>query len=211
MHIKRRSHCVCPNCLSGLNSGSGNVQQRSHSCHYPGCGKVYYTIKLLQTPMYKPHLFPHQPVPFSTWFYMVGREDKRTNNRTMFPTLKNNAAAGYQGPVKIELLKSADLLYKIRFQNQLKALWFLMGSLPPLFYHYNYTYNFMYSGKQKKNNLNLKVPSVTQILQNDLINIGLEVCNNCSASVWKKNPCPQMSPTSKVKFWLKLVLWHLVE
>ena len=27
------------------------------------------------------------------------------NNRTMFPTLKNNAAASYQGPVKIELLK----------------------------------------------------------------------------------------------------------
>ncbi|KAL9980491.1 hypothetical protein ACROYT_G009091 [Oculina patagonica] len=38
---KRRSHCVCPNCISGLNSGTGNVQQRSHSCHYPGCGKVY--------------------------------------------------------------------------------------------------------------------------------------------------------------------------
>ncbi|PFX20516.1 uncharacterized protein LOC111336803 [Stylophora pistillata] len=38
---KRRSHCVCPNCLNGLNSGTGNVQQRSHSCHYPGCGKVY--------------------------------------------------------------------------------------------------------------------------------------------------------------------------
>ena len=28
----------------------------------------------------------------------------------MLPTLKNNAAAGYQGPVKIELLKSAGLL-----------------------------------------------------------------------------------------------------
>ena len=41
---------------------------------------------------------------------MVGRENKRTNNRTMFPTLKNNAAAGYQGPVKIELLKGADQL-----------------------------------------------------------------------------------------------------
>ena len=33
--------------------------------------------------------------------YMVGREDKRTNNRTMFPALKNNAAAGYKGPVKV--------------------------------------------------------------------------------------------------------------
>ena len=28
----------------------------------------------------------------------------------MFPGLKNNAAAGYQGPVKIELLKGAGLL-----------------------------------------------------------------------------------------------------
>ena len=42
--------------------------------------------------------------------YMVGREDKTTNNRTMLPTLKNNAAAGYQGPVKTELLKGAGLL-----------------------------------------------------------------------------------------------------
>ena len=42
---KRRSHCVCPNCVSGLNSGSGNVQQKSHSCHYPGCGKVGFSIK----------------------------------------------------------------------------------------------------------------------------------------------------------------------
>lgn len=41
MPVKRRSHCVCPNCLSGLNSVTENVQQRSHSCHYPGCGKVY--------------------------------------------------------------------------------------------------------------------------------------------------------------------------
>ena len=37
--------------------------------------------------------------------YMVGQEDKRTNNRTMFPTLKYDAAAGYKDPVKIELLK----------------------------------------------------------------------------------------------------------
>ena len=41
---------------------------------------------------------------------MVGREDKRTNNSTMLPTLKNNAAAGYQGPVQIELLKGTDIL-----------------------------------------------------------------------------------------------------
>ena len=50
-----------------------------------------------------------QPTPFAT-SYMVGGEDKRTNNRTMIPTLKNNAAAGYQGPAKTELLKGAGLL-----------------------------------------------------------------------------------------------------
>ena len=38
---------------------------------------------------------------------MVDREDKRTNNRTMLPTLKDNTAVGYQGPVKIKLLKGA--------------------------------------------------------------------------------------------------------
>ena len=42
--------------------------------------------------------------------YVVGQEDKRMNNRTILPTLRNNAAAGYQGPVKIELLKGAGLL-----------------------------------------------------------------------------------------------------
>ena len=48
---------------------------------------------------------------------MVGREDNRTNNRIILPNLKKEkekkkkkAAAGYQGPVKIELLKGADLL-----------------------------------------------------------------------------------------------------
>ena len=39
--------------------------------------------------------------------HMVVREDKRTNNRTMLPALKNNAAC--QGPVKIELLKGTGL------------------------------------------------------------------------------------------------------
>ena len=53
-----------------------------------------------------------QPAQFAL-SYMVGREDKRTNNRTMLPTLKNNAAAGYKGPVKIELLKGAGLLFKL--------------------------------------------------------------------------------------------------
>ena len=41
---------------------------------------------------------------------MIGREHKRTNNRTMLPALKNNAAAGYQGPAKIELLEGAGVL-----------------------------------------------------------------------------------------------------
>ena len=50
-----------------------------------------------------------RPVPFAP-SYMVGREDKRTSNRTMLPTLKNNAAAGYQGSVKTELLKGAGVL-----------------------------------------------------------------------------------------------------
>ena len=34
------------------------------------------------------------------------------NNRAMFPTLKKSAAAGYEDPVKIELLKGAGLLSK---------------------------------------------------------------------------------------------------
>ena len=41
---------------------------------------------------------------------MVGREDKRMNNRTMLPALKNNAATDYVGPVKFELLMGAGLL-----------------------------------------------------------------------------------------------------
>ena len=47
--------------------------------------------------------------------YMVGQEDKRTNNRTVLPTPKNNATAGYQGPLKIELLKGAGLLFHVKF------------------------------------------------------------------------------------------------
>ena len=36
---------------------------------------------------------------------------KQANNRTMLSTLKNNAAAGYQVPVEIELLKVAGLMH----------------------------------------------------------------------------------------------------
>ena len=35
------------------------------------------------------------------------------NNRTMLPAPKNNAAAGYKGPAKIEILKAAGLLVTI--------------------------------------------------------------------------------------------------
>ena len=49
---------------------------------------------------------------------MVGRKDKRTNN-TMFPALKGNAAAGYKGTVKIELLKGARLLLNFKYVDEL--------------------------------------------------------------------------------------------
>ena len=35
---------------------------------------------------------------------MVGRGDKRANNRTMLQTVKRNNAAGYHGPAKIGFL-----------------------------------------------------------------------------------------------------------
>ena len=41
---------------------------------------------------------------------MIGREDKRTNNKTMLSALKINAVAGCQGPAKSEPLKDAGLL-----------------------------------------------------------------------------------------------------
>ena len=63
-----------------------------------------------------------RPAPFAS-SYMVGREDKRTNNRTMLPALKNNATAGYMGPVKIELLKEAGLLKRLySISHRLRAL-----------------------------------------------------------------------------------------
>ena len=46
--------------------------------------------------------------------YMAGRENKRTNNRTILPSLKSNAVAGYKGPVKKELLKGAWRVYDSR-------------------------------------------------------------------------------------------------
>ena len=53
-----------------------------------------------------------QPAPFAT-SNMVGRENKRMKNRAMFPVVKTNAAAGYRGPTKIELLKGAGLLISL--------------------------------------------------------------------------------------------------
>ena len=57
----------------------------------------------------KENNYRRSTTPFAA-SYMIGRKDKRTNNRTMLPALKNNAAAGYQGPMKIELLKGRSLL-----------------------------------------------------------------------------------------------------
>ena len=62
-----------------------------------------------------------RPSPFAT-SYIAGKEDKRMNNRTMLPTLQNNASAGYQGPVKIELLKSAGLLKVYDFNTTCQQL-----------------------------------------------------------------------------------------
>ena len=44
-----------------------------------------------------------RPAPFAS-SHIIGREDKRTNNKTVRRDAKNNGAAGYQGPVKIEVL-----------------------------------------------------------------------------------------------------------
>ena len=52
-----------------------------------------------------------RPAPFTT-SYIVCQEDKRANNRTIFPALKNNAAAGYKGSVKKELLKAVQVYCK---------------------------------------------------------------------------------------------------
>ena len=56
-------------------------------------------------------IFNALPAPFAK-SYMIGRENRRTNNRTILPALKkNNAAAGYKGQVIIGLLKGAGLLF----------------------------------------------------------------------------------------------------
>ena len=50
-----------------------------------------------------------RPAPFAK-SSIICPEDKRTNNTTTLPTQKHNAAAGYQGSVKIEVLRDAGLL-----------------------------------------------------------------------------------------------------
>ena len=47
--------------------------------------------------------------PFATT-HIIGREDKRTNNRTMLQDTKNNAASAYLGPVQTDCRKGAGLL-----------------------------------------------------------------------------------------------------
>ena len=57
---------------------------------------------------------------------MVGRENKRTNNGTVLSVLKNNAAADYQDPVKIEFLKCEGLLTFLHLQfSKLAVLLFI--------------------------------------------------------------------------------------
>ena len=57
----------------------------------------------------KQPIFPGNQQHLQHLTFLV-KETKERNNRTLLPTLKNNAAACYQGPVKIKLLKGAGLL-----------------------------------------------------------------------------------------------------
>ena len=54
-----------------------------------------------------------RPAPFAK-SHIIGRENKRTNNKTMRLDTKNHGAAGYHGPVKIELRTAAGTLEFIR-------------------------------------------------------------------------------------------------
>ena len=48
-----------------------------------------------------------RPTLFAT-SRIVGRQDKRTNNRTRLPALKNNAATGCKGPVKAAVVLTRE-------------------------------------------------------------------------------------------------------
>ena len=59
---------------------------------------------------------------------MVGRENGRTNNRKILPTLKNNAAADYQGSVRTELWKEqANYAFSLLFAGT----WWLVPIYAP--------------------------------------------------------------------------------
>ena len=96
--------------------------------------------------------------------YMVGREDKRTKSRTMFPALKNNAAAGYQGPVKIQSEPQGDMpkcpYYPGSHKNATGTCFIATKTKADIFYH-NKAFNFLTvqsrlrTGEIKSNRLNL--------------------------------------------------------
>ena len=100
---------------------SANRHKESHIfCEFRPCVvisvfRVFVRKELLVNR--SPYFSVGRPEPLST-SYMVGRENKRTNNRTMFLILKNNAAAGYKGPAKIELLRGVGPLFWERWINR---------------------------------------------------------------------------------------------
>ena len=53
--------------------------------------------------------FIGRPAPFAT-SHIIDREWKITNNKTVCLDTKNNEAAGYLGPLKIEFRKGAEIL-----------------------------------------------------------------------------------------------------
>ena len=74
----------------------------------PWLGEIRMTTKKIRY-ILMPNIM-WDPAPFAT-SYMVGREDKRTNNTTMRgDKKKTHGAAGYKGPMNIELLESAGVL-----------------------------------------------------------------------------------------------------
>ena len=96
-----------------------------------------------------------RPAPFAT-SDVVGQKNKRLSKRTMFPTLKNNATASYQGPVKIELLKREGLLTRI-----LEVI--IIYFMPFLFFFFFLGLNDVsYSLQDTGNKQALKLESVLQ-------------------------------------------------
>ena len=55
----------------------------------------------------------------SVLYGLLKRQENEQQNNV--PSPKNNAAAGYKGPVKIELLKGGGRLINIRFFNETKS------------------------------------------------------------------------------------------